>query len=114
MIRIHLETGSTRVVQPIYRWDGRYFGFISGGRLFGTNSDYLGWVDDSGRVWRADGQFLGELVNESYILRRQSAPQPLARLPRLAPVPPIPPAPRINRVGRVGRVGWIDALLGLG
>ena len=45
-------------VDPIFRWNGEYFGFVHRWRLFDSRSYYLGWVDE-GEVWRRDGTFLG-------------------------------------------------------
>jgi len=97
-------------MNPIYRWSGQYFGFVANGRLFDRNSTYLGWLDDGGRAWKADGQFLGELIEGTYIMRRTNAVAPVARIPLVPPVPPVPPIPVVDRVGRVGWAGWTDAL----
>lgn len=94
----------------IYRWRGRYFGFILNGRLFDANSKYMGWVEDDGWVWRHDGRFVGELVEESYVLRCTNMVEPVARVARVPPVTPVAPVPPVDRVGRVERVGWSDAL----
>lgn len=94
----------------VYRWNGRYFGFISNGRLFDASSNYLGWVDEQGRVWRASGSFLGELVDGNYILRRTSMATPASRVARSRPSRPTSPTRRTNRTGRTPRAGWIDAL----
>jgi len=95
---------------PIYKWNGEYSGFIHSDRLFDAHSKYLGWVDDDGRVWRSDGTFLGEIVEENYILRRTTMVEPVPKVPKVPPVPPVAPVPKINRVGRVKKVGWKDAL----
>ena len=95
---------------PIFRWSGEYFGFIHGGRLFNAQSGYLGWVEDDGTVWRADGSLVGELTEANYILRNSSRIAPLPRIPKIPPVPPVPPIPSINRIGKIGRLGWGDAL----
>jgi hypothetical protein len=100
---------------PIYRRSGDYFGFIKSNRLFNANSDYLGWITEDGRVWRADGSFLGELVDNHYIMRRRSMATPArkARLPsqhdlhgRLAKqsVP-------ANREKLVGTMLWMNSRL---
>ena len=95
---------------PIYRWSGEYFGFIYNGKFFDADSNYLCWIDDENRVWRADGTFLGEIVDDNYILRQTTKVEPVPRVPKLPPVPPVPPVPRVGRVGRVPKVGWKDAL----
>ncbi len=57
-------------MDPIFRCNGEYFGFLHTWRLFDSRGYYLGWVDE-GEVWGADGAFLGELVNGCYVLRRK-------------------------------------------
>jgi hypothetical protein len=59
-------------VDPIFRWNGEYFGFVHRWRLFDSRSYYLGWVDED-EVWRRDGTYLGELVDGCYVLRRRNA-----------------------------------------
>ena len=95
---------------PIYRWSGEFFGFIYNGKFFDADSNFLGWTDDENRVWRADGTFLGEIVDDNYILRRTTMIEPVPRVPKVPPVPPVPPVPRVDRVGHVPKVGWEDAL----
>lgn len=94
----------------IYRLDGRYFGFIRDGNLFRGNGEYFGWAEESGHVWQATGRFLGEIVEENYILRRIGMTAPGSKYPRIAPIPPVPPVPQVNRVYKIGLVGWIDSL----
>lgn len=95
---------------PIYRWNGRYFGFIHSDRLFDANSKYLGWIDDNGKVWRHGGEYLGELVQDRYILRKTNMMKPMRRVPRTPPIPPIAPMRRMDKLGKMQRLGWVDAL----
>jgi hypothetical protein len=94
---------------PIFKWSGEYSGFISGGRIFGAHSEYLGWVDQDGAVWHRTGQYVGELVDDGYILRNTIRVTPVSRVAMVAPVSPVSPVAHVNRVGRVGRAGWVDA-----
>ena len=81
------------VTQPIYRWNGKYFGFMSNGYLLDSAGTYRGWIDGNGTVWQANGKFLGDLVGGEYVLLQQSikrASQPK----RLSPTPvALPPRP---------------------
>jgi hypothetical protein len=95
---------------PIYRWSGQYFGFISNDRLFDASSHYLGWITEDGRVWRANGSFLGEIEDENYILRRTSMSTPSNRSARSRPSTPSVPSTKSNRSGRSARSGRVDAL----
>lgn len=95
---------------PIYKWDGTYFGFLTGGCFFDAKGRYLGWVTEEGAVWHVDGRFLGELVDGHYVLRRMTMVEPVRRVPRARPMPPMPPVPSLPRVPRIPRLGWTDAL----
>lgn len=94
---------------PIFRWTGEYFGFIISDCLFDGSSMYAGWIDRD-RAWRHDGHYLGEIVDEHYVLRNTMMTPPSPRIPRISPIPPIPPIPPINRIGRIPKIGWVDAL----
>jgi len=96
-------------VTAIFRWTGEYFGFIVNKNLLDINGTYLGWIEDD-QVWGSDVVYLGEVVEENYILRRAVMIPRIPRIPRIPPIPPIPPIPEIDRIGRVPRVGWVDAL----
>jgi hypothetical protein len=97
-------------VHPIYRWNGEYFGFIEDDHLFNTKGNFLGWISDDGRVWKKDGDFLGELVDDIYILRRQSMPTPTRRTRKLIPPRPAIPAKHAKQAKRAKKAGWDDAL----
>ena len=95
---------------PIFRWSGEYSGFIHNGYFFDTNSNYLGWVEDDGTVWNKDGTYLGELIEENYILRNTMKMEPRPKIPKISPISPISPIPKIDKIGKSGRIGWEDAL----
>src|SRR5258706_5998784 len=95
---------------PIFQCSGRYSGFLSSGDLSSARGKYLGWTEQDGSVWGANGQLVGHLTDENYILRSYSTIPPIPRLPRIPPIPPIPPIPQINRIGRIPRIGWQDPL----
>lgn len=99
---------SNRVI--IFRWSGEYFGFIDNGYLFDSHSNYLGWAESDGSVWNEDGTYLGEMVEDSYILRNITMYEPIARIPKIPPISPIPPIPPFNRYGNYAMYGWQDAL----
>ncbi len=94
----------------IFRWSGEYFGFISNGNLFSSSSEYLGWIKKAGSVWKNDGSYLGELVEDNYILRNTSRMKPMASMPKMTPMSLMAPMPPMDRMGRMGRMGWVDAL----
>ncbi len=68
-----MNTTTANATQPIYRWNGKYYGFMSNGYLLDANGTYRGWIDGNGTVWQANGKFLGDLVGGEYVLLQQSA-----------------------------------------
>ena len=96
-------------MQPIYRWSGQYYGFIANGYLFDSISNYCGWVESDGTIWRSDGRFLGDLVGGEYILLQQSAVR-ANRSPRTRPATPAILARPEDRAARAQRPGYVDGL----
>jgi hypothetical protein len=94
---------------PIYRWSGEYFGFICDNNLFDATSNYLGWVENDGSVWCSNGAFLGQLVDDNYILKHTDSIDPNPKVPQVPLTSPIPPFPMPNRLGRILPFGWQDA-----
>lgn len=99
-------------MQPIYRMDGRYFGYLRAGQfLYRHDGVYLGWLTRAGQIFLADGSYLGKYESPSFIVRSAGDP-----LPPRAVVKPIPPAgklspPRLpDRVKTIPAAGVRDAL----
>jgi hypothetical protein len=88
---------------------GEYSGFILNRRVFDARSTYLGWVDEDGSVWHRTGRFVGEVVDENYILRNTARAAPAARAALAAPAAPAAPAALAKRAGLAQRAGWVDA-----
>jgi len=97
------------MMKYIYKWNGEYFGFISGDNFFDASSNWVGWVEGN-QVWQANGEFLGEIYEGSYILRGTTMVPAVPRVPPVPPVPPVPQVPPVNRDGRVPIAGFKDAL----
>lgn len=95
---------------PLYKWSGNYWGFIYNNKFFDKDGNYQGWITEDLRVWNSDGEYLGEIINENYILRNTMKMTPMSKIPKIPPIPPIPPIPKIDRIGKIGKIGWIDAL----
>jgi len=108
---IKLKTKGVKM-KYIYKWNGEYFGFISGDNFFDANSNWVGWIEGS-QVWQANGEFLGEIYEDNYILRKTTMISPVPRVPRVSPVPPVPPVHPVNRIGKVPLAVLEDALKGL-
>jgi hypothetical protein len=105
----NMNTTTANATQPIFRWNGQYYGFMSNGYLLDATGSYRGWIDGNGTVWQANGKFLGDLVGGEYVLLQQSmkrASQPK----RLSPSPvALPPRPE-DRPARAPRAGYVDGL----
>lgn len=101
-----MEGAETR---PIFRWDGKYAGFVFEGHLYDRWGNYWGWVDEEGNVWRSQGALLGELVEENYVLRKVGQERRKAD-PRTWPDRPAVPGPSANRPPKEPKEGWEDAL----
>jgi hypothetical protein len=93
----------------VFKWNGQYVGFIHNGNLPDLNSRYLGWMEEDGQVWNANGSYLGQVIEGSYILRNATMFPPMPRMP---PLPPLPPLPPMRRMPRMPLMGWVDALEG--
>jgi len=93
---------------PIYRWSGEFFGHIYLKQLIDSNGDYIGRLKGND-VWRADGTYLGEIVDQNYILRRiNDVREP--ELPSVQSDAFLPPQPYADRPSRTELNGWVDAL----
>lgn len=92
--------------EPIYRWNGEYFGFLYNGRLFDKYSTYLGWIDEN-EVWKKDGTYIGEIIDGNYILRRTSI---VTRVRRAIRATPATPTLKANRAAFAIRSTYVDTL----
>jgi hypothetical protein len=98
----------------MFRWSGLYVGFLANGCLFDANGLYLGWQDEAGRIWNRNGTYMGEVVDEHYVMHRQGFAVPVPRPPRVPPVNPELPIAPANRAPRAPLPGWADSLDGIG
>jgi len=96
----------------LYKWNGEYFGFISGDNVFDKKSKWIGWIQEN-QVWGTAGEFVGDIFETNYILRNVTMIPPIPRVSKIPPVPPVPPVPSVNRVARVSLAGYVDALASL-
>lgn len=98
----------------LYYADGRQFGFVdaASGAIHDLDGCWRGWAEPNGDAFRADGQYVGRLDREGYLLRDPARPAPPPR------EPPPPAAPRLparldhaNRgTYRLRGTGLVDAL----
>lgn len=95
---------------PLYKWNGQYYGFLYGERIFDQNATYKGWIDENRQAWDKNGQHIGELIDDFYILKKDMQIPKIPKIPKIPPVPPVPPVPKVNKIGKIGKIGWSDAL----
>ena len=100
---------TANATQPIFRWNGKYYGFMSNGYLLDANGAYRGWIDGNGTVWRSNGEFLGDLVGGEYVLLQESARR-ASQPKRLSPGPIQVPPRAEDRPARGARPGYVDGL----
>ena len=93
---------------PLYTWDGRHVGFRVDDHLYAADGTPFGWVDEKGEVWHADGRYLGELVEEAYVLRERSVTRHTRR--RMHPTRPLRAMAVANRHPRAAHPNQIDGL----
>ena len=95
----------------IFRLSGAYVGVLtSDGWFFDAEGRYIGWHDKNSQVWHRDGTYLGEIIDENFILRRQGWLQSVRKTPKVPPIAPELPAAPPNRLPIAARPGWVDAL----
>ena len=105
---------AARHLTPLFRWSGAYWGFILGGRLYDRHGHQVGWVEPGpgpgGDIYLLSGQFLGELTDEHYVVRRITRGTPVHRASRPpTPMTEVPDAPP-DRAPRIPGAEWTDAL----
>ncbi|HUU87325.1 MAG TPA: hypothetical protein VMX17_06195 [Candidatus Glassbacteria bacterium] len=98
------------MTQPIFRWNGKYFGFIWKNRLFNDEAKYLAWIDGI-EVWKKDGTYLGDLFEDTYILRATKIEKHPPCKPKNNPSEQ-PTKPKLcpSREPRETRRNYVDAL----
>jgi hypothetical protein len=95
-------------MNPIFKSNGIYIGFIFNGVLFSRDGEYWGWVEDN-FVWDSRGNFKGQIWNQQYIIFNKFAVSPIPRMPRPAPPTPVLPLPQANIPAVALPTGWVDA-----
>jgi hypothetical protein len=98
------------LTQPIFRWNGEYFGFIWKNRLYDENSNYIAWIDGE-EVWKKDGTYLGDLYENTYILRPTKIENRSPCKPKKIPTDhPTKPKLCPTREPKESRKNYVDAL----
>lgn len=89
----------------VWTWSGTYFGYFNGEDLFTHDGRHVGKRRESGEIYDARGQYLGELKNENRLItnlskRSRRSFVPYAQRGGLVPF--------VNYVGYVMYVGHED------
>jgi hypothetical protein len=99
----------------VYRWDGRFFGFLAeNDHLFDEQGRLVAWISDGRHAWNAlNGAYLGDRAGPEYILRDQR-PAPHSRPFPIEPTALcfLPDRPH-DLTWRGPRAGFTDGLDGL-
>lgn len=56
----------------VWTWGGTYFGYFSGEDLFTLDGRHIGKRRESGEIYSARGEYLGELKNENRLITNLS------------------------------------------
>jgi hypothetical protein len=104
----------TSPITPIFRWTGQYFGYLRNNQLHDRYGHHVGWVEGRGgeppEVYALSGVFLGELVDDHYVMHQMLHAEREHRDAR-PPVPDrLPPDVLPGREPRDPRDGWSDPL----
>jgi hypothetical protein len=94
---------------PLFRWSGAYWGFTAADRVYDRHGRHVGWIAGK-EVYGLNGAFIGEVRDQSYVLRSLARDEPLHRQPRPAIPYLCPPAAEPDRDVRDPLDGWSDAL----
>ncbi len=97
------------ITGPLFRWDGKYWGFVADGALCDRYGRHVGWLEGAD-AYQRNGRFMGELREGRYVLRDVLRPEPIHRAPRAAVPYPTPPAPAPDREAREPLDTWREAL----
>jgi hypothetical protein len=94
---------------PLFRWDGKYWGFLADGGLFDRYGRHVGWLEGTD-AYHGNGRFMGELRDGRHVLRDLLRAEPIHRASRAAVPHQTPPSPVPDRRAREPAEGWADAL----
>jgi hypothetical protein len=85
-------------VRYIYRTNGDYVAFIKNDNLFSPNCEWLGVIRKGNLVYKKDGQFLGYLLKDDRIARKNNELPKLNILQPLTPLMPLQPLQPLKRL----------------
>lgn len=99
----------------LYKWrTGEYWGFAYKIKnryyIFNNESDNVGWIDHNNRAWNINGEYIGNLTKNHYILKREIYTKPINRIPIIPRNKPNLPQYRGRKKQRERLVGYQDTL----
>lgn len=94
----------------IFQWSGEYWGFLIKDELFDQDGYQIGKIDKSNKVWANNNTYLGDLIEDSYVMRPENLPTIGKKFQWIKGKKVAAPVAHVNRVGRVKWGGWMDPL----
>lgn len=99
----------------LYNWEsGKYWGFAylinKKYYIFDAESNNKGWIDKNNRVFNMDGDYLGDLIDNNYILKKNILIEPISMVGRIPRNKPAQPQQRNPKKPRERLVGYYDVL----
>lgn len=58
-------------MEHVWTWSGKFFGYISNGRLFTQKGKCVGALDDE-MIYGRDGKYIGEIRNNNRLITNKS------------------------------------------
>ncbi len=94
----------------LYKRNGVYWGFIFLNRVYDKNHNYKGWVEDDKFFWNENGKYMGELVEDIYIMRNKNVIGKISKIPLEKIDITFKQKIKKNKMGKIQLKGWIDIL----
>ena len=94
----------------LYRLKGEYWGYIYKNRIFNYLNIYKGWIEDNKYIWDFRGNFLGELIDGTYILKNTNEVSLINKIPLQEIQVNFIINKRKNKIARKPIKGWVDIL----
>lgn len=94
----------------LYKRCGEYWGFIFLNNIYDKNNNYRGWIEENKFVWNDKGKYLGELIDDHYILRNKTEISLSYKVPPERTEVNFKIIIKKNKIGKLQIKGWTDAL----
>jgi hypothetical protein len=94
----------------LYKYNGEYWGFIFKGRIYNKDGKYFGWVDKNNKCWNVDGDYLGQLEEDKYIVQKKIYTEPVSKIPKIPKVEPAKISNKPNIKAKILTTNYYDVL----